>query len=161
MIKFKTIKLIAGAITFSAILFTQSAFAQKYKTAADTVQLNKEYGQVTLDIAKLNANLIEEQNKTSGYQSKSASTARNAVSSAQYSKETASTATNGNLADAKTAMKQAKKANNKANDADDAKNNQANNGKKIEAINEKIAKKQAILDDLARQKADIVVKSTL
>lgn len=156
MIKFKTIKVVAFAITLTAIFFTQSVSAQKYQTATDTVKLNKEYGDVNLELAKLKANLIEEQNKTSGYQSKSTSTADDAAISAQRSKETASNATDGNEADAKAALKQARKASNQAGDAQDAKNNQTNNGNKIEALQEKISKKQAALDDLAKQKADIL-----
>ena len=156
MKKFNTIKSLAVAFTFSAILLTQTVFAQKYKTAADTVKLNKEYGEVTLDIAKLNTNLIEQQNQTAGYPSKATSTASDAVNAAQNSKETAATATNGNLSDAKAAMKQARKANNDAKDANNAKNDQADNVKKINELNEKIAKKQAVLADLAQQKATIL-----
>ena len=158
MIKFKTTKLVTVAIAFTAILFTQTVFAQKYKTAADTVKLNKAYGEVTLDIAKLNTNLIEEQNKTPEYDAKSASTEKNAISSDEYRKETASIAANGNLDDAKTAMKQARKANTEAKDAREAKNNQASNLRKIDDINIKIAKKQAELVDLNGQKADIITK---
>ena len=163
MKKFNTIKSLALTFTFSAILLTQTVFAQKYKTSADTVKLNKEYGEVTLDIAKLNTNLIEQQNKTAGYQSKATSTASDAVTAAQNSKETASTATDGNLSDAKAAMKQARKENNDANDARGAKNNEASNVKNINDINEKIAKKQAVLADLAQQKANILssLNSTL
>lgn len=156
MIKANPIKLLSAVLTFSVILLTQTAFAQKYKTAADTIKLNKEYGEVTLDISKLKSNLIEQQNKTSGYESKSTSTNNDAVSSAQNSKEMASTATNGNVSDAKKAMKQARRASNDANDARDAKNNQANNIKKINKLNEQITKKQAVLDDLAQQKATIL-----
>jgi predicted nucleic acid-binding Zn-ribbon protein len=158
MKNFNTTKLIATAITFTAILFTQTVFAQKYKTAADTVNLNRAYGVVTLDISKLNSDLIEEQNKTPDFNAKSALTAQNAFSSAEYSKQTNSIAMNGNLDDAKTAMKQAKKANNQAKDARNAKNDQVNNLKKIDRINEKIAKKQAELVDLNGQKADIITK---
>lgn len=160
MKKFNTIKAIAVTFTFSAILLTQTVFAQKYKTVADTVKLNKEYGEITLDIAKLNTNLIGQQNKTSGYQSKATSTASNAVTAAQNSKQTASTATDGSLSAAKAAMKQARKANNDAKDARDAKNNEANNVKNINEINAKIAKKKAILVDLAQQKANILSGST-
>ena len=161
MKKFNTIKSLAVTFTFSAILLTQTVFAQKYKTAADTVKLNKEYGEITLDIAKLNTNLIEQQNKTAGYQSKATSTASDAVSAAQNSKETAATATDGCLSDAKAAMKQARKANNDANDAQNAKNDEANNVKKINEINDKIAKKQAVLTDLAQQKAAILSSANL
>jgi hypothetical protein len=160
MIKFNTIKSLALTFTFSTILLTQIAFAQKYKTAADTIKLNKEYGEVTLDIAKLNTNLIEQQNKTAGYQSKATSTASDAVTAAQNSKETASTATDGSLSDAKSAMKQARRANSDAKDANKAKNNEADNVKNIKDINEKIAKKQAVLADLAQQKANILSRLT-
>jgi hypothetical protein len=156
MITFKTNKLVAVAITFTAILFTQTVFAQKYKTAADTVKLNKAYGEVTLDISKLNSNLIEEQNKTPEFDAKSASTAHSAVTSAEYSKQTEFIASNGNFDDAKAAMKQQKKANIEAKNARDAKNNQADNLDKIDKINIQIAKKQAELVDLNGQKADII-----
>ena len=158
MKKFNTIKSLALTFTFATLL-TQTVFAQKYKTAADTVKLNKEYGEIALDIAKLKTNLIEQQNKTAGYESKATSTASDAVYAAQNSKETAATATNGNLSDAKAAMKQARKANNDAKDASNAKNNEADNVKKINEINEKIVKKQAVLADLAHQKATILSKS--
>jgi hypothetical protein len=156
MIKFNTIKMAAGVITFGAILFTQSVFAQQYKTAADTIKLNIAYGKATLEIAKLNADLTQEKNKTSGYQSKSATTALDAASAAQGSKTTADVATDGNAADAKIAMKQAKKANNEAKDARNAKSDEINNTKKIADLNDKIAKKQFELNDLARQKAVIM-----
>jgi len=156
MKKFKTNKLVAVAITFTAILFTQTVFAQKYKTTADTVKLNKAYGEVTLDISKLNTNLIEEQNKTPDFQAKSDLTEQNAASSAEYSKQTALLASDGHFADVKAAMKQLQKADNEAKNAMDAKNNQAENLKKIDIINEKIAKKQAELVDLNGQKADII-----
>jgi len=161
MINFNTFKVLACVFTFGSIcLFTQTASAQKYKTADDTVKLNKEYGEVTLDIAKLKAKLVEEKNKTYGYQTKSTSTAQDAVSSAQYSKQTAATATDGSVSSAKKAMKQAKKANNQANDAKDAKEDQEKNVRKIADLQEKIEKKQAVLTDLDKQRADIMLRLT-
>jgi chromosome segregation ATPase len=156
MIKLNAIKLLAGALTFGAILLSQTVFAQKYKTAADTVKLNKKYGETKEELAKLNSNLIELQNKTADYQSKVTSTTNDAVTAAQNSKETASTATDGSLSDAKKAMKQAKKADNKAKDEKEAKSDEANNVRKIAEINKEIGKKQAVLDDLVQQKADIL-----
>ena len=160
MIKFNTIKMTAGAIAFAAIIFAQSVFAQQYKTAGDTIKLNIAYSKATLEIANLNADLLKEQNKTAGYQSKSATTSLDAASSAQGSKQTAATATNGNTADAKTAMKQAKKANNRAQDAKNAKSDEADNSKKIADLNEKIAKKQYEINSLAKQKADIMAQQS-
>ncbi len=147
-----------GAITLGTLGFTGAASAQKYATPADTVALNKEYGEVTLDIAKLNTKLITQQNKTAGFESKKVSTAENAVTSAQDSKKTASTATNGNLSDAKKAMKQAKKANSQANDAKDAREDQVDNVEDIKDLNEKIAKKTEKLVELDKEKAAIMAR---
>ncbi|HEX3385317.1 MAG TPA: hypothetical protein VHS53_09025, partial [Mucilaginibacter sp.] len=132
-----------------------TANAQKYKVRADTLDLNKEYASITLDISKLNVKLVEAQNKIDGYQSNSTSTAQDAANSAQQSKTDASTATNGNLADAKTAMKQARKANNQAKDAQNAKNDENDNTKDIKKLNEKIAEKQQLLAELDKQRAAI------
>jgi len=159
MIKFNTIKMAAGVFIFGAMLLTQSVFAQQYKTAADTIKLNIAYGKATLEIARLNADLVKEQNKTTGYQSKSATTALDAASAAQGSKATADIATDGNANDAKIAMKQAKKANNDAKDARNAKANETDNTQKIADLNDKIAKQQFELNELARQKAFIIAQA--
>lgn len=140
------------AITFA---FSLTANAQKYKIAADTLKLNKEYSGIVLDISKLNVELVKAQNKINSYRSNSASTAQDATNSAQQSKTDASTATNGNLADAKTAMKQARKANNQAKDAKSAKDDENDNLKTIKKLNEKIAEKQELLANLDKQKAAI------
>ncbi|HTI58136.1 hypothetical protein [Mucilaginibacter sp.] len=144
-------------ITFYALTFAISltANAQKYKTAADTLNLNKEYASISLDISKLTVKLVEAQNKTNGFQSNSASSAQDAVNSAQQSKTDASTATNGNLDDAKTAMKQARKANNQAKDAKNAKDDENDNIKTIKKLNDKIAEKQQLLADLDKQRMAI------
>lgn len=141
--------------------FAGKVSAQKYKTAADTLMLNKEYSSVSLDIAKLNIKLVEKKNKIAGYESKSTSTAQDAVTSAKDSKATAATATNGNLDDAKRAMKQARKANNQAVDAKNAMDDQNDNVRDIRDLNEKIEKKQMKLAELDKQKAAIIAKALL
>lgn len=154
MIKFKK-QLAFSVFGLCVFAITQTASAQKYKTAADTLKLNKEYSEVSLYISKLNIKLLEAQNKTSGYQSKSSSTAQDANSSAQQSKSDATTATDGNLRDAKTAMKTARKANNRAKDAKSAKDNESDNVREIKKLNEKIAEQQAVLTKLDKEKAAI------
>jgi hypothetical protein len=161
MIKLSTITVMLFAFALGTLGFTNFASAQKYKTTADTIKLNKKYGDVKVELAKLNSKLIEEQNKTAGYQSKIVSTAQDAATSAQSSKETAATATNGDMGDAKIAMKQAKKASNQADDAGDAKDDKYNNAKDIKKLTEKINKKKEILIDLEQQKAAIMAKVTV
>jgi len=154
MIKFKT-PLMFCVCALGIFAITQSVSAQKYTMAADTLKLNKEYSEVALDISKLNIKLVEAQNKSNGYQSKSTTAAQDASTSAQRSKTDASTATNGNLADAKTAMQAAKKANNLAKDAKNAKDDENDNVKDIKKLNQKIAKKQEVLASLDKQRIAI------
>jgi hypothetical protein len=155
MINFNKTKVMLCAFTLCTFAFSEIVSAQEYKTAADTLKLNKEYSDVSLEISKLNVKLAEAKDKTAGYDSKTLYTAQSATNSAQVSKTDASTATNGNLADAKTAMKQAKRANNDAKDAQNAKDDQSDNVKYIDKLTAKRQKKQLELADLDRQMAAI------
>src|SRR3954470_10067241 len=87
-----------------------SLFAQKYKTATDTVKLNEEYVSVKNDIADLNAQLSIAQNNLPGFQSKATTAGQNAQTAASASSGHASKATNGNVGDAKDARNSADKA---------------------------------------------------
>jgi len=156
MIHVNTIPVLACVLTCTAFLFNSSAEAQQYKTASDTTKLNKEYGQITLDIAKLNTKLIAEKNKTVDYQSKSSSTASEAVTSEQKSKDQAQTATDGSTTDTEKAVKDAKKANRDANDAKDAVKDEKDNQKKIGELTTQIDRKQKELADLDSQRAVIM-----
>jgi hypothetical protein len=156
MIIFKRFRIFAGALACMGLLFQGSAQAQKYKTLSDTAKLNKEYGEISLDISKLNTKLITEQNKTADFQSKSISTAQDAVTSGQTSRDQASVATDGNTTDTKRAVHDAKKADQKANNAKDAVSDEKNNSKKITELNSKIAKKRQELAELDTQRAAIM-----
>jgi len=145
-----------GALTLCMFAFSGIVSAQKYKTAADTLKLNKEYSDVSLEISKLNVKLIEAKDKTAGYDSKTLYTAQSATNSAEVSKSDAATATDGKLTDAKTAMKQAKKADKDAKDAKNAKDDQSNNIKDIDKLTAKIQEKKLVLADLDRQKTAII-----
>ena len=160
MINFKNMRILVCALAFSTILFVGSVQAQKYKTLSDTVKLNKEYGEITLDIAKLNSKLIAEKNKTVDLQNKTSSTASEAVTSAQDSKNQAAAATSGNTTDTKQAVKDAKKADRKANDAKDAVADEKNNNKRIKKLTDQIEKKQKNLTDLDQQRAIIMLQLT-
>src|SRR3954452_14201979 len=105
MIQMKTI-LLAIIMVISA----STVYSQKYKTASDTVKLNKEYVEVSNDIAELTSKLTIAQNNLQGYHTKAGETTSDAQNSANASKEQASKATNGDLSDAKNAKKKADKA---------------------------------------------------
>ncbi|MEP6597450.1 MAG: hypothetical protein ABJA71_15965, partial [Ginsengibacter sp.] len=85
------------------VMTSMSAFSQKYKTAADTVKLNKEYVDVSNDIADLTSKLAVAQNNLAGYQAKAGEAVSDAQSTAIKSSDQASKATNGDVQDAKKA----------------------------------------------------------
>jgi chromosome segregation ATPase len=149
-------KIILVAFTFCAVIFSGPARAQKYKTAADTIKLNKEFKDITSDIAELNTKLTAAKNKTSGYQDKTDKTSQDAQTAAEQSKEQAAVAAGGNIKDIKKELKKAKKANNDANDAKDAANDQKANEKEIKYLNAQIAKKQSKLDELTKERGAIM-----
>jgi hypothetical protein len=154
------IKRIAGTSLILTLLFlTNVVRGQKYKSMSDTTRLNKEYGAISLEMSKLNTKLIEEQNKTADYHSKTSSSAGDAVATAQVSKDQAAVATNGNTADTKKAVSDAKDADKKANNAKNAVSDEKNNNKKINQLTAQIEQKQKLLRDLDSQRAAIMAGS--
>ena len=131
------------------------AACQKYKTAADTVKLNKEWVAVSNDIAGLTAELSIAQNNLPEYKTKADKASSDAQSSAQKSSDQAYKATNGDLGDAKSAKKKAKRALNDAEDASNAKNKADDQQKKIDKLTEELQKKQKQLAGLEEMRTNI------
>jgi uncharacterized coiled-coil DUF342 family protein len=148
--------ILSTSFILTMLITTMAAHAQKYKTLSDTTKLNKEYGEISLEISKLNTKLQEEKNKTADFHSKTSTTADDAVSTAQASKDQADVATNGNTSDTKKAVKNAKEADKKANDSKDAIADEKKNTKKINELNAQIEQKQKLLRDLDSQRAAIM-----
>jgi hypothetical protein len=159
---YKNIKRILSiGFILAGLLFTTTAHAQKYKTLSDTTSLNKEYGEISLEISKLNTKLIEEKNKTADYRSKTSSSAVDAAATGQASKDQADVATSGNTSDTKKAVTDAKEADKKANDAKDAVSVEKKNNKKIKELTAQIDQKQKLLRELDSQRAAIMTSSSL
>ena len=126
------------------LLFTMAGipvFSQKYKSASDTVKLNKEIVEVSNDVAELTSKLTIAQNNLPGYHSKSAKATKDAHVTAQSSSDQAYKATNGDLGDAKSAKKKANKASNDAEDAADAKDDVKSQEKKIDKMSTELHKR--------------------
>ena len=154
--KFIKVKDWSAVALMTVIIFSAAiAQAQKYKTAADTVKLNKEYAGVQQDITKLKAKLDKANSKTSGYQAKVTSSGQDAASAEQASKSQAATATDGKMNDVKKEERMAKKANDDANDAKDAGKDEKNNEKEIKKLNAEIEKKQKRLSNLDAMRTSI------
>jgi hypothetical protein len=131
------------------------AASQKYKSASDTAKLNKEWVEVSNDIAELTAELTIAQNNLPGYRSKAEKATTDAQGTAQQSSDQAYKATNGDLGDAKSAKKKAKKALNDAEDASDAKDNTKKQEKKINKLTAQLQKKQRTLQELEEMRTTI------
>jgi len=152
--------ILSTSFILTGLFLTTVAQGQKYKTMSDTTRLNKEYGEISLEVSKLNTMLIEEKNKTADYRSKTSSSAGDAVATAQASKDQAAVATNGNPTDTKKAVTDAKEADKKANNAKNAVSDEKKNNKKINELTAQIAQKQKLLRDLDSQRAAIMANST-
>ncbi|MFL5742146.1 MAG: hypothetical protein ACJ75B_18125 [Flavisolibacter sp.] len=124
------------------------AASQKYKSASDTVKLNKEWVSVSNDIAALTSELTIAQNNLPGYKSKADKAHAEAQITAQQSSDQAYKATDGEVGDAKIAKKKAKKALSDAEDASDANANTKKQEKKIDKLTEELHKKQKQLQEL-------------
>ncbi|MDB5207090.1 MAG: hypothetical protein JWR72_2165 [Flavisolibacter sp.] len=131
------------------------AISQKYKSASDTVKLNKEWVDLSNDIAKLQAEVTIAQNNLPGYNSKVSDKVSDAQTAAQQSSDQAYKATNGDLGDAKDANKKAKKALNEAEDAQSAKDKAKDQEKKIDKLNSELQKKQKKLAELEQMRTTI------
>lgn len=142
----KRIKFLLPAVIVIAL--SLPAVAQKYKTSSDTVKLNKEYLEVSNDIAELTSKLTVAQNNLPGYHTKASEATSDAQTSADESRRSASRATNGDLGDAKNAKKKAGKALDKAEDLKDANDNIKDQDKKIAKLSKQLQKKQERLYEL-------------
>jgi chromosome segregation ATPase len=131
------------------------AFSQKYKTTADTVNLNIEYAKVSSDIAELTTKLNKAQKDLPGYIKKADNASDDAQSTASETTDKASQATNGSVKDAKRAKREARRSVRDAKDSRNAKNNLDDQNKKIEKLNADLAKKQDRLKELDAMRASI------
>ena len=144
-------------LTLMTIGFT--AHAQVYKTAADTVKLNKEFVEVSNDIASLTARLTIAQNNMPGYRTKADAAETTAQDAAVTSSVQADKATRGGVKEARKAKRNSRKAYREAKDARAANNDIGNQDDKIASLKGELAKKQERLDQLTAMRAAINAQS--
>ena len=146
-------------VCFLVLIMTGlNAYTQVYKTAADTVKLNKEFTEVSNDIATLTAELTVAQNNMTGYQSKAKTTESNAQDAAETSSAQAAKATEGSVKEARKAKHKSKKAYHEAKDARAANNDVGNQDDKIASLTAQLAKKQERLRQLTDMRTSINVE---
>jgi len=149
----KKIKYLVPAMVLTMATF--SAFSQNYQTASDTVKLNKEYVEVSNDIADLSAKLTIAQNNLPGYNTKADAAVSDAQNTSAKSSEQAAIATNGDVKDARKAKRKAKHALKDAKDLRHANNNVDDQREKIADLTAELAKKQARLQELDTKRTAI------
>ena len=136
-------------VCFLSLMVTGlTAYTQVYKTAADTVKLNKEFAEVSNDIASLSAKLTIAQNNRPGYQSKARTADTDAQDAAVKSSAQADKATDGGVKAARKAKRNSKKAYREAKDARSANNAVENHDDRIASLTGQLAKKQERLRQL-------------
>jgi len=144
-------------VCFLTLMITGfAAHTQVYKTQQDTVALNKEFTEVSNDIANLTAKLTVAQNNMPGYQSKANVADSNAHDAAASSSAQADKATkDGGVKEAKKAKRKSKKAYHEAKDAQSATHGVGDQNDKIASLTGELAKKQERLDQLTAMRAAI------
>ena len=143
---------------FSFFALMLSAFtgnSQVYKSAEDTVKLNKEFTEVSNDIANLTARLEVAQNNMPGFKSKANSAETNAQEAAVTSSEQADKARRGGVKEARKAKRNSKKAYREAKDARSANENVGDQDDKIASLKGQLAKKQERLSQLTSMRTAI------
>lgn len=133
---------------FIAISAGFTTAAQQYKTVADTINLNKEYLEVSNEIASLTAKLAIARNNLPGYQSKASDASADAQDAASASSVQADKATRGNVKDARRAKRKARKAYREAKDLRSAGNNVADQNEKINTMASRLDRKKERLQEL-------------
>ena len=147
-------------ISFLALILASfSVHAQVYKTLGDTVKLNKEFTEVSNDIASLSAKLTIAQNNMPGYKAKAEAADLNAKDAAVTSSAQADQAISGSVKDARSAKRKAKRAFNKAKHARSTNNDVGDQNDKIASLTGQLAKKQERLDQLTAMRAAINAQS--
>ncbi len=131
------------------------AFAQKYRTPADTGKLNAEYVKVQNKIAEITAKLAEVQGNLPEYQTKAVNAGNTAQTAVQTSDASASKATSGNIGDVKDAKNDANEAYDKAKDAQSANKNVGKQNEKIRSLTRDLTKQRQRLKDLDVMRAAV------
>ena len=143
-------------VSFLALLLMGfTVQAQVYKTADDTVKLNKEFIEVSNDIANLTAKLTVAQNNLPGYKSKAEGAESDAQKAAEKSSDQAFKNTGSSVKEAKKAKRDSKKALREAKDARKANSNVGDQDDKIASLKGQLAKKEERLRQLTEMREAI------
>lgn len=143
-------------VCFSVIMLTCfNSYAQVYKTVEDTVNLNKEYTEVSNDIANLTAKLAVAQNNMPGYETKAGKAEGKAQDAAVNSSDQADKAVKGGVKEARKAKRDSKKAYRQAKDARSANKDISEQNDKIASLKGQLAKKQERLEQLTSMRSAI------
>lgn len=137
-----------------------TGYAQVYKTVEDTIRLNKEYTEVSNDIAQLTAKLAVAQNNLPRYKTKAGSAETDARDAAVTSSEQADKAVDGGVKEARKAKREAKKAYRQSKDVRSANSDISDQNDKIASLTGQLARKQERLQQLTEMRTAIEALSS-
>ncbi|HEX2532919.1 MAG TPA: hypothetical protein VHK69_04235, partial [Chitinophagaceae bacterium] len=143
-------------VLLAVLISGLSAHGQVYKTVADTAQLNKEFTEVSNDIATLTAKLTVARNNLPGVRTKAESADTEARTAADNNSTHAQKATGTSVKEARKAKRIAKKAYREAKDAREANNDVSDQNERIAELTGQLARKQERLDQLTAMRTAIL-----
>ena len=145
--------LIPVALFLSSIFYGCSPTV--YKTATDTINLNKEYREVSQDIFKLNNDITKAKSNIPIYEAKAQKLRTESMEALEVSRQQAEKATGGSLRQIKKAGKRADQAQDDAEDAKEAFERVEDEKEELADLMSALAKKQRRLEELDRQREAI------
>jgi prefoldin subunit 5 len=138
------------------LVMATSAYAQKYSTVADTLKLNKEYRNLSSEIAELTAEITTARGNLSAYTTEANRAEDKARTSAEDSSDKASKATSGDLHDAKRAKAEANTAYKRAKDSKSADKHVKKQKDLIEKLTKKLTAKLQRYHELETMRNEIL-----
>jgi len=135
--------------------FFSSCSPTVYKTATDTVNLNKEYRVLLRDVVNLQGDINKTKSNIPVYEAKLQKANAQSKESLEESRAQASVATGGNLKQIRKSEKKADKAQDQAEEARDASKRLSASRDDLKSLQAELAQKQRRLEDLDTQRAAI------
>jgi DNA repair exonuclease SbcCD ATPase subunit len=142
-------------ISLFLTVFFYSCSPKTYSTAADTVNLNKEYRVLLRDVVNLRGDINKLRSKIPVLEAKAQKAEAKSRASLEESRRQASTATSGNLKQIRKAESKADDAQDDAEDAKDANQDLEEAQKSLSNAQRDLAQKENRLKDLDQQRQTI------
>ena len=148
-------KFITCSIAVIIMLAALPSFSQTYKTLADTMALNVEYGKVSQDILDLTTKLDKAKKDQGDDEKKANNASADAQATASGASDKAAKSVDGTVGEARRAKREARRSVKDAKDSRRAKSDLDDSNKKVAKLTAELEKKQDRLKELNAMRASI------